>query len=319
MAKAINSITKFEDLITSRERTRAGFISMALEKGYLAKPYIEEAKTLKALASQVKDPRELLKKSELRVGLLTASGLSDKALNYLNEDDRTKAIKGLIDEFLIPANDNFPDELVYRFLLTKGDTLGGRARNLAGALGEKKFLRSMLSVFNLAGIKYNWRDDESKSWLEKPKDDVGIESRIGGLYWNVNKRHRLLLLNLNVPVVRNNIDISILDGKLNEIENRTTSIINLPERYLALGELKGGIDPAGADEHWKTANSALVRIRNRFAKVNHVPYTFFIGAAIEKAMAQEIFNQLQAEELTKACNLTDDTQLSSICEWIIKL
>ena len=30
------------------------------------------------------------------------------------------------------------------------------------------------------------------------------------------------------------------------------------------GELKGGIDPAGADEHWKTGNSALVRIRKAF-------------------------------------------------------
>ena len=30
-----------------------------------------------------------------------------------------------------------------------------------------------------------------------------------------------------------------------------------PKHYLACGELKGGIDPAGADEHWKTAGKAL--------------------------------------------------------------
>ena len=44
-------INKPDDLVTSREQTRAGFIAMALEKNYLAIPYIEEAKALKALAS----------------------------------------------------------------------------------------------------------------------------------------------------------------------------------------------------------------------------------------------------------------------------
>ena len=27
-----------------------------------------------------------------------------------------------------------------------------------------------------------------------------------------------------------------------------------------LGELKGGIDPAGADEHWKTGNAANITV-----------------------------------------------------------
>ncbi len=32
----------------------------------------------------------------------------------------------------------------------------------------------------------------------------------------------------------------------------------MAEKTLMLGELKGGIDPAGADEHWKTANTVLI-------------------------------------------------------------
>lgn len=164
-----NSLIKSaDDLITSREETRAGFIAMALEKNYIAVPYIEEAKALKALASQIKKLKDLLKVKDLRVGLLTASGLSDKSLNYLTEDDRTLAIKGLIEKFLEPAGESFIDELVYRYLLTKGDALGGKARNLAGSLGERKFLRSLLSVFNVAGIKYKWKDNDTNTWLEKP-------------------------------------------------------------------------------------------------------------------------------------------------------
>jgi type II restriction enzyme len=55
----------------------------------------------------------------------------------LTEDDKTLAIRGLIEKFLEPAGDGFVDELIYRYLLIKGDALGGRIRNLAGLLGER--------------------------------------------------------------------------------------------------------------------------------------------------------------------------------------
>ena len=80
-----------------------------------------------------------------------------------------------------------------------------------------------------------------------------------------------------------------------------------------MGELKGGIDPAGADEHWKTARAALDRIRSSFKKV----YIAFIGGAIEKAMAEEIYSQLQTGMLDYAANLTNDNQLSSFCDWLV--
>jgi type II restriction enzyme len=321
MAKKLiaNSLIKSaDDLITSREETRAGFIAMALEKNYIAVPYIEEAKALKALASQVKKPKDLFKVKDLRVGLLTASGLSDKSLNYLTEDDRTLAIKGLIEKFLEPAGESFIDELVYRYLLTKGDALGGKARNLAGSIGERKFLRSLLSVFNVAGIKYKWKDNDTNTWLDKPTDDTDIEKRIKAIYWK-RKTDRLLILNINVPLVNKNVDLSILQALPDDLKNGKQSIIHQPDKYIALGELKGGIDPAGADEHWKTANSALDRIRTSFAKKKLKPQTFFIGAAIENAMAVEIFKQLQTGTMNNAANLTYDQQLTKICDWIINL
>jgi type II restriction enzyme len=85
-----------------------------------------------------------------------------------------------------------------------------------------------------------------------------------------------------------------------------------------LGELKGGIDPAGADEHWKTANTALDRIRNIYFNKNSVA-TSFIGAAIENSMAQEIFNQLQQKKLNCAANLTKSEQVFECCKWILSL
>ncbi|MDI6766952.1 MAG: AvaI/BsoBI family type II restriction endonuclease, partial [Bacteroidota bacterium] len=241
--------------------------------------------------------------NDLRVGLLTASGLSEKSLNYLTEDDKTLAIKGLIEKFLEPAGVDFIDELVYRYLLIKGDALGGKARNLAGVLGERKFLRSLLSVFNLAGIDYQWKDDDTDTWLPKPQDDVGIEKRIKGLCWSKNKVNRLLIMNITVPVVKKNVDLSILEGTPDDLKKGKHSIIHKINSYVALGELKGGLDPAGADEHWKTANSALERIRKSFAKKKKKLQTFFIGAAIENSMASEIFKQLQSGLLNNAANL----------------
>lgn len=322
MAKKVRRktlITSANDLITSREKTRAGFISLALEKNYLAIPYIEEAKTLKSLASKVTSPQDLLHVRDLRVGLLTASGLSDKSLNYLTEEDQTQAIKEMIKRFLEPAGNDFVDELVYRYLLTKGDALGGKARNLAGTLGERKFLRSLLSVFNLSGINYQWKDDEINSWHARLADDTDVEKRINALYWTANGRNRLLIMNIKVPVVEKNVDLSILDGTTGDLRKGKQSVIHNISAYVALGELKGGIDPAGADEHWKTANSALDRIRESFAKRKSRPQTFFIGAAIENSMASEIFSQLQSGNLTNAANLTNDEQLATICEWIVNL
>lgn len=322
MAKKIkknSSITSADDLVTSRERTRAGFIAMALEKNYLAVPYVEEAKALKMLAKKVKTPKDLLSLDEVRVGLLTASGLSDKSLNYLTDDDKTLAIKGLIEEFLEPAGKNFIDELVYRYLLTKGDALGGKARNLAGTLGERKFLRTLLSVFNLAGIDFKWKDCETGTWQDKPEDDTGLEKRINGLCWNQLSKPRLLVMNISVPIVKKNVDLCLIEGTPTDLKKGKGSIIHLSDRFIALGELKGGVDPAGADEHWKTANSALIRIRTSFGTANHRPKTFFIGAAIERSMATEMFNELQTGVLSKAANLTSDEQLTEMCSWIIDL
>ncbi|MFO7972475.1 MAG: AvaI/BsoBI family type II restriction endonuclease [Desulfobacterales bacterium] len=321
MAKKIKEdlIKQAEDLVTPREETRAGFIALALEKNYIAIPYVEEAKTLKNLASKVNKPMDLLKLDDLRAGLLTASAVSDKALNYLTEDDKTEAIKGLIKEFLEPAGDKFIDELVYRYLLTKGDALGGKSRNLAGTLAERKFLRFLISAFNLAGIDYQWLDIESKEWIDKNKEAEGIEKRIKAIYWTKGKVSRLIIMNINVPIVEKNIDFIIMDGKYKDLKKGKDSIIYSKEKYIALGELKGGIDPAGADEHWKTANSAINRIRTSFNKEKQNPHTLFIGAAIENSMASEIFEQLQKGILSNAANLTNDKQLTSICNWIINL
>ena len=307
-----------EDLVTSREQTRAGFIAFALEKNRRSTPIIESAKSFKVLASKAKTAKDLLNISEIQPALLTAAGLSDKAVNYFNEENKKKAILGLIENFLEPAGKGFVDEVVYRYLLIKGDSLGGSMRNLVGAIAQQKFVRTLLSNLSVSGTNYQWLDNKTKIWEEKPTNDFSIEEQLKALSWrNPKGKKRTLVFNLNIPIVKNNIDICLFNADVETYNNGV--IVNTPEKILMLGELKGGIDPAGADEHWKTGNTALNRIRESFAQHNLKIETSFIAAAIEKKMASEIFSQLQNKSLSNAANLTIDEQLVSYCDWLLKL
>lgn len=308
-----------EELITSKEQTRAGFVAMALEKNMMAVPFVQEAKALRSLAAKVRLPRELLERDDLFAGLLAASGLSTKALTHLTANDKKKAIENLIDNFLEPTGKQFADELVYRYLLTKGDALGGQARNLAGMLGDRKFFRTLISVLNLAGIKYRWKDLQSGVWLDRPDDDSGIEKNIKALFWSRKRQTRLLITRSKLPLIGKNVDLILFDASPEDFHGNNLALFRHNARYVALGELKGGVDPAGADEHWKTANFALSRIKSGFQSLGLNPHTFFVGAAIAQSMAEEICRQIDSRVLERAANLSNDDQLASLCEWLVSL
>ena len=267
-----NHLKSYEDLITPYEETRAGFIVLALEKNRTATPFIEQAKALKVFASRAKTPKELLEINEIQDSLLTAAGISDKAKTHLQEGDKQEAIKGLIEKFLEPSGNSFVDELVYRFLLTRGDSLGGRMRNLGGKLGEWRFTRTLISTCSVSGVDLEYLDSERKNWM-RLNTEPETERQLRGLHWLSHGNGRTLIYNLRVPTVEKNVDFCLFDCSPNEIVSgrNKNSAHHKPEKYLALGELKGGIDPAGADEHWKTANSALARIRTAFSNRNCFP------------------------------------------------
>ncbi len=309
-------LKKYQDLKTSYEETRAVFVELALEKNRLATPYVAEARALKQLASKAKNAKMLLKISKIWPALITAAGISDKALNHLNERDLENAVKNLIEQHLEPAGEKFVEELVFRFLLTRGDSLGGSMRNLAGKLGEYKLIRSLLGYLSMTGTDYKWLDRRTGEWLDSLPPDADIEKDISGMSWETDGQERILLFNKTIRIVRKNIDLILLNCSLDDY---CIDELNNGGIYLALGELKGGIDPAGADEHWKTARSSLERIKKAFSKTGHTPATFFVGAAIEDSMAREIWAQLETGALTNAGNLTDPDQLSSLVEWLCNL
>lgn len=311
-------ITKPEDLVTSYSETRAGFIAIALEKNKRATPFIEEARILQYRIKKISTPEKLLEVPNIRNGLIAASGISDKAASHLGEDGCLTAIKEFIDKFLIPAGSKFKEELVFRFLLTRGDSLGGKMRNIVGVLAQRKLCMAIISALRMSDFDFNISLDTSNQWISSGdiNDDMGIENSKGISWKNAKNKYRTLYFNLTVPIVGNNIDMIILSRpNTDDIK----SLIGNCKNYIALGELKGGIDPAGADEHWKTAKTAIDRIKESFRKNGCTPYLFFIGAAIENKMATEIFDILKSKYINNAANLTKPEQITALSDWLIQL
>ena len=311
-------IKKAEDLVTTHEQTRAGFISIALEKNHIGDPYVKNARAFKSMVAGTTKPEDFLTMHSVRPFLLSASGLSEKSLAYLDEADRTKAIEELIENFLKPAGSAYIDETIYRYLLTKGDAVGGSMRNRIGALGQEKLIRYIISCMNVQGIEYKYlKNEKPLVWRESTPGATDIEQNLKGLYWKNAKGDRVLGFNLGIPLVGKNVDICLFDGDVDSYDRGR--IVNSPDRVIMLGELKGGIDPAGADEHWKTANSALERIRTSFGGQGLNIAVSFVGAAIEKAMAKEIYDQLKDDTLANAANLNCDDQMIEYCNWMLDI
>lgn len=309
-------IKNYRDLVTSYEKTRAGFVSIALERNERATPHIAEARDLKTKAEQAKTASDLKNIPDIRKGLITAAGISDKATNHIDERGCNDAIDGLIEKYLEPAGEKFVEELVYRFLLTRGDTLGGSMRNIVGAIAQRKFTRALVASLRVAGTHFYWLPGNSSDWIDASISDPKDMESSKGICWKKEEKNRTIMYNIKVPFLGskgNGVDMCLFDCTY---KNYSLEVVKNQSKYIALGELKGGIDPAGADEHWKTANSALSRIRQKFSDSNLKPKIFFVGAAIEDTMAKEIWNQLENQNLTNAANLTDDAQLSSLCWWI---
>ncbi|WP_020558936.1 AvaI/BsoBI family type II restriction endonuclease [Thiofilum flexile] len=307
-----------DDLITTSEARRNGFLEYALRRNLESEPFIDRAKALKVyLDNHSKQASDLVSLSEIRESLLEAAGLSVKAKTHLNIEDKDKLLANFIEKVLVPMGSAYKDEVVYRYLLTAGDALGGKMRNIVGLIAKEKLTRfviAQLNILNADIVFYN------KNWIEIDGKAIDYQSlgTIKAIKWRVlNNSSRILIYDINVPQVRKNIDIVLMEGlpKPNKMSvSVVKELLSDTSNYKVLGELKGGIDSAGADEHWKTALSALNRINTAFNKVPLI----FIGAAIEPAMANEIFSLYTTDRLANCANLTNDHQLATLCDWLVK-
>ena len=295
------NIKTANDLVTSHKATVEGFLTQAIAKTTKAVPFVEEGHKFWLALQTVKDVDTLdtlLDNPKYRNGLIAAAGLSQKATNHLSKDEIDDAVKKVFLSVGERSGETFREEILYRYLLTAGDALGGQMRNYIGAEAGYKFTRAILSAMP---------EDESLRSITESKT-----GKIQRIEW----KNRLLWFDVKPKLIGNNVDAILFDtANCSDIKQLVTE----PGRYVACGELKGGIDPAGADEHWKTARTALQRIRSIFQSQKQSPKLFFIGAAIEAKMAEQIFFDLKNGELTFAANLTKTEQVTDLAKWLVAL
>ena len=296
MAQFIHSA---QDLVTSHGATRDGFLEQAFRKTGTANPYIVQAHNLRRELQQSADPQSVVNNPKIQHELVAAAGFSDKASNYFSEQELRDAVLKVLEAIHEQASTDWRDEILYRFLLTRGDSLGGSMRNTTGASALVKFVDAIIDALTREGL--------SSTVQRSPTNQKKIQT----IAWP----SRFLLFDKKPPLIGNSVDVILIK----RLTTGPTDSTLLAQRtnYIACGELKGGIDPEGADEHWKTASSTLERIRSKFPE--NPPKLFFAGAAIEEAMATEVFSQLQSGLLTHAANLTVPHQLSDLASWLVGL
>ncbi|MBT2163648.1 AvaI/BsoBI family type II restriction endonuclease [Zobellia barbeyronii] len=308
------------DLVSTHEATRNGFLEYALRKSKESVPYLDKAKAFKLILEQkTKQPKDILKLDEVLSSCYEAAGVSVKANKYLTDSDLKDILLEFIKEFLEPSGEQYIEELIYRYLLTSGDALGGRMRNLVGSIANEKLTRNIISQLQVLNISFEYYDKFSKTWLASKNYTIDQVPDIRAIKWILKSGgKRQLIYNLTVPIVKKNIDLVILNCHSEEITGKAfKEMISNPSNYELLGELKGGVDPAGADEHWKTANTALSRVRDNFKKHDIDIPLVFIGAAIEISMSKEIFSQYTTGQITNCANLTVENQLVNLCYWLV--
>ena len=186
-------ITSASDLITSHKATVEGFLKQALAKTEKATPYSEAATLFHQALQRVADINTLdtlLDDPNYRAGLIAAAGFSQKATAHLTKEELDDAIKKVFSTFKDKFGEGFREEIVYRYLLTAGDTLGGSMRNYIGAEGGLKLTSALIAALPA---------DEK---AEIKKSDKGKVQRIA---WG----NRLLLFDVKTALIGNNVDVDI--------------------------------------------------------------------------------------------------------------
>lgn len=287
----MKTVTKASDLITPKTATVEGFKWQATRKIDESKKFAATADYFGQRVTAITKVADILSDATLTEFVTAACFLSRKSLNHIDLATRAEIIERLVDIAKL-KEPSYVAELNQRYFLTCGDALGGMMRNVVGQEAQTKL--SLTIMDHLGRQKATFTDKRNR------------KGKLVSLQWE----GRTLLFDRTPKFVGKSIDFILLRN--DNIEN--------PADYLACGELKGGIDPAGADEHWKTASTALDRISTAFQKKGMKPAAlFFVGAAIENAMSNEIFARMESGQLAAAANFTNEKQLTELVEVLLSL
>lgn len=290
----MKSVKSASDLVTSKQATVDGFSWQANEKVGRSDNYISHAEYFLRNAADINGIEDVRKDSTLTDFFIAACMLSKKSLSHLNVETQNEIITKLID-FKNLSDPAYLRSLERRYFLTSGDSLGGTMRNVVGQSAQDKLTEAIVARLEALG--------------KNPERIFNGSQKTVAVKW----LDRRVIFDKKPKFINKSVDIIVVKG-----DSAISGVLENPNDYVCCGELKGGIDPAGADEHWKTAKTALERIASSFEGAGlNKPKLVFIGTAIETAMSEEIFSLLSEGWLSGAANTYYADQFSEIVDLII--
>ena len=355
-----------KDLETLPESTRQGFIDQAFEKGRRAIAIEKRMHDFRIALEAVKQVEDLFTLKEYEVELIAAASYSGKGWEHVKrgeplDEQRARLRRAFTDIYLRCQNEaeseesclsTFRERILFRSLLTQGETLGGSIKTWIGRIGTvrlvealQEFLGRRETVQHAKGspkvqrIRWNNRlllfDTKPTLIIKGGKVEVALSSSSQEkaetpVEIPLNNIDVILLdttdlQKMTTPTIWDSIDTarssdSVLTLSTEDLLQAEKGLLKEPKYYLACGELKSGVDPAGGDEHWKTAIGAFDRIRDLSTTISEFhPKLFFVGRAIERVMANDIFLRLENGVFSFAANLTNREQTVALAEWLTTL
>lgn len=204
-------------------------------------------------------------------------------------------------------------------LSNMGDAMGGISRNEVGRHAASQIISFLITYwFNLGYIKsvsytlkntYGLDDEEDSNFGVPNTLLVTTDTDIKHFLINAEKRR----VKFQEIVLSNGFSLK-LDKQLRWI---TPSLdksykfgVDMVSSSSSIdlfwgGEIKGGADPAGSDEHWKTATQTLNRVLEAAEKTNRLKPKFsFIATILVERVAREAQQWITEGKLTSVYNIT---------------
>jgi len=199
-----------------------------------------------------------------------------------------------------------------------GESIGGSWRNEVGRLAYAEVIGNLLRhlhskgclstvVYDLKGPLAVEAEDDEEAFVARDNLLTSGEDFLGRLEETGANRVVYKTISLrNGNELRLNRQIEWIDREGTSYKiGPDLSAISPGEVFTWGSELKGGADPAGSDEHWKTATRAFERILNAAEKTDRIkPKLSFIATILVDRVAREAALWIQQGKLTSAYNLT---------------
>jgi hypothetical protein len=290
----------------------AALVTMLRERGAISIPLIEHAKALRVAVAHCGSARELLAMTEIQAALLTAAGVSDAELQQCSDEDKVRAVRGLVEKVLIPADAHFVDELIYRFLLVKGERFKSSTANLSRVIAARRLARGIAAALHVRSMPLSLRLKGCARWELWDSSVCDVPLAVEGIAWVQAEQPRLLLFNPELAQ-GSEVDVAVFAHD----HAAQAQPAQLPPNLIGLGVIQPESGTADRSGNWAWHQDRLTNARNRWDAAAKRPYMFFVGTGAEETADADTWFEVQQGSPTRAANGRNAAQLGALCQWIV--